>query len=1264
MRSAVNMSPKFDVLAKKRFDVDVVLGRPRSQPVLLNPTPVQKAGFQLGWCLGFLESRFGAMPHFVNAYLLCPVYASGLPAAVINIASLREWRYVAEFVAGWQDCELEKDDTVAALAWFERAGIDPVRGISRWVLAHLDELVCTFAFEVTELPRIGIRVVQISDTSTPATLDPIAKEESAALDDRVYVTPYTSIDSSAGLTESGIGEDERSSEPVEEQGGLFAEESPSSPDDLDAISTAEQPDRDVDEPDSAEALDDNDSGDRIAELPTSIEKPASSEAIRSFVIEQPILDRPRPTRISPASEEAGPLLLALPVDLRFMALFAELVLRDATRRGLMSRSLRWSLAELQAWGGIGKFLYRRMQAASFEWGYLKLWHGYVAGYHINAHEALGLAMLSHCAWVGRAKSDPGEIWKSVWDSLGSTARETWFQLEGSVRQNVRDAIRTACYRFGLRHAFDAGDTEQQAWLRTIQMQYGFSWNWEYLSEYHKPAIASDLMDPSSENYSAEFATLWECLLKFQRGLITKPAMERNLGGNPWLPADGVDGLLDRAERRPEQGRHDDTESPSGIFDEPGVHWPGAEPTGRVYLSEGLDELLSEDVYTLRVGRRLMPLRRTTDGFRIITGPDSGASCDVDLTQQRVGVAIERQGQPVISDEISFIPDNGLFSLYSAKSGKPVELEKPATLKTGYIFLCRSELTIRPELVGCEWRYVFGGGWMLTQLSGPLPPSFGVYLQDEKLWPAVYADNDADLAFESVRAVCEGGYWGEYARVRLTGLPDGVQPLRFVFAQHEFPISQDAAGSYIVEQFVLEPGLLHGVKQPRVRLRTWSQGRERIFDCSWVCPVIRGALVNADGAWKPLRGRSDKRYLKNARISVVLEEADGYVVNGNQICARLQNGRASLDGALISGWGEDLRAVYGLSTANRGCRLVEAVYDCGILTHVDFDPECERIVLSLDQAITPSDGHDVWRWTQGSARPEKSSVTASEGFQWFVPTCENDRPAFWAVSYNGIRLGSRWYGNRIEGILSPDLFGDDRWEEVARWLRWFKAPLLSTSLSGLVGRHATGMPVKTLRAWLLDDIALSEGARIGVDDGSGVGLVRHFLWDWIPSPEEAALALGSLGVLPNDYFTALMQGASQFTCVLEASPVLFASLIFWGLGQLYWDADAKSLSPICCKLRNQCSFGADAGKDNRISQSAWNENQESLLRAASGELGGVDTAYLSGAPLLETARNIVHRKFAKEADREALRLSFFSGSYRRWLAAKLLDDFHTVLISNE
>lgn len=51
-------------------------------------------------------------------------------------------------------------------------------------------------------------------------------------------------------------------------------------------------------------------------------------------------------------------------------------------------------------------------------------------------------------------------------------------------------------------------------------------------------------------------------------------------------------------------------------------------------------------------------------------------------------------------------------------------------------------------------------------------------------------------------------------------------------------------------------------------------------------------------------------------------------------------------------------------------------------------------------------------------------------------------------------------------------------------------------------------------------------------------------------------------------------------------------------------------------------------------------------------------------LLETARKMLKRDPVDGAHRDALQLSFFSNSYRRWLAARLIDEFKEVLISDE
>jgi len=699
-------------------------------------------------------------------------------------------------------------DTALARTWFDRAGIDAAKGVPHWVLSHVKELACEFADELAALPRIELSLQLDAEVAhDPSTIEMDGAAGSKEIVDHDW------DECALAETSSEATQDEEADRLTAGLGSLAVDDAPAPPDDLEAVCIIEGT-QGASESDPLEALEEPETGTPAVVVPTSVEQPRTSVATKRIELEHLVIDLPQPIpRIASTGVKSKPLWAVLPADLRFLALFADIALREATRLGLMSSTSRWSLAELQAWDGIGRFLYRHMQAASFEWPSLKEWSGDVAGYRINGYEAIGLAMLSHCAWVGRAQSNPGEIWPSVWESLGSTARETWFQHEGYVRANVRGAIRTACYRFGLRHAFDVGEGEQQAWLRTIQMQYGFSRNWEYLSEYHKPAIAGDLMDPDSDNYSPEFELLWDSVLKFQHRLITRSDLKRTLDGNPWLPADGVEGLIERAESRPAPPREPGCDTASGVFRDPEVHWQGNEPVGRVHLSDRLSDLLTGDEYTLHVGPRLMPIRRTSDGFRIIAGPEFRTGCDLELMHSRVSITIERQKEAVIGDEVSFEPENGLFSLYSAKNGKPLDLDRAANLTSGYTLLCRKELTVHPELVGCEWRQVFGGAWRMMQIPGSQP--FEVYLEDEKLWPVAASEQSIHALPVSLRAVCDGGYWGEQSKITLRGLPDEVQPLRFLFAQQEFAISQNAAGAYVVERFSLEPGLLYGINQPRV-----------------------------------------------------------------------------------------------------------------------------------------------------------------------------------------------------------------------------------------------------------------------------------------------------------------------------------------------------------------------------------------------------------------------------------------------------------------
>jgi hypothetical protein len=344
------------------------------------------------------------------------------------------------------------------------------------------------------------------------------------------------------------------------------------------------------------------------------------------------------------------------------------------------------------------------------------------------------------------------------------------------------------------------------------------------------------------------------------------------------------------------------------------------------------------------------------------------------------------------------------------------------------------------------------------------------------------------------------------------------------------------------------------------------------------------------------------------------------------------------------------------------RLTECVYDCAELTHVDPDRESKRIRLTLAHQIEPSPEHAVWVWEDGRAEPERAEIRGAEGRQWVVEGSARTRDQMaWAVSHNGVRLGSRWRGERAEAGLAKLIASHPDWAALARWLRWFKAPIAAGAVAETVRKRVSQAPLETLSAWLLDDDELPGRAYSAVvGDRDAALLVREYLWDWSPDCDQAAAALTELSIVPADHILAFTRGPGQLSAVLDASPLLLVAMVYWGLGQLFYAAEPKFLSPVCCKLRNQCSFGDQAGASNRITDVSWSERQHDLLRAAARELPGVSAQYLGGNPLVDTARKIVKREPCDPVHHESLWLALTSDSYRRWLAARLLNDFYGIL----
>jgi hypothetical protein len=325
-----------------------------------------------------------------------------------------------------------------------------------------------------------------------------------------------------------------------------------------------------------------------------------------------------------------------------------------------------------------------------------------------------------------------------------------------------------------------------------------------------------------------------------------------------------------------------------------------------------------------------------------------------------------------------------------------------------------------------------------------------------------------------------------------------------------------------------------------------------------------------------------------------------------------------------------------------------------LSRADQHPESEYATLTLDHRIEPGPGYAVWIWV-ASERPRRVNVVGHEAFQWLVSSSElSGQVMAWAISYDGVRQGSRWLlksDNHSEDLLSSGL----TWLQVAKWIRWFRAPFLRYEwMRSEIKERVSNQPIESLSAWLPENSEIADGALFEYGDKSGVALVREFLWDWIPGSEQAAEALLSLKILPSDFFQAVSKGADRLNFLVEASPVLFASMIVWGLGQFFYHAKAKDLVPVCCKVRNQCTFGIEVGSRDSISDLKWRDEQDRLLFQAGRDLGGVERSFLER--VFKTARQMVNRSETAVSDRESLRLALSNDSFRRWSSAQLIHEF--------
>ncbi len=240
--------------------------------------------------------------------------------------------------------------------------------------------------------------------------------------------------------------------------------------------------------------------------------------------------------------------------------------------------------------------------------------------------------------------------------------------------------------------------------------------------------------------------------------------------------------------------------------------------------------------------------------------------------------------------------------------------------------------------------------------------------------------------------------------------------------------------------------------------------------------INGVALETENGWKPFdRSRDiDIEYFQSRRILVPLPPSwegeerklpeDWVFLEGDHFCQRHHGSVSSFRDSLY-GVGEPLVLSIGpYNYFSPGRKLTRGLLNSGVIRWVSrVDEHWE---LQLRRSLDLGEGYSIWAWLVGEDIPRQLNRD-----QWSqrenvceVRPAPDQSPEGFAISYHGAWLGARTASSGLTGIQQI-IERTPSWPATARWLRWWRAPLLHESLKTALKTTVEADPVNTLAAWL-------------------------------------------------------------------------------------------------------------------------------------------------------------------------------------------------------
>jgi len=960
----------------------------------------------------------------------------------------------------------------------------------------------------------------------------------------------------------------------------------------------------------------------------------------------------------PALEEAEAIFDSEPLlkdcDPSSVTFPLQLLARFVSRSASLRRCGVWSLAELpwaeedlrmiRAWSQIGTFDFTDIRRQTVTYGSARM----------DGAEAVALTFLACCSDIAMARADESEMWPTIHATFGPDLRSRLFQGPGIPKVRIREATERICSKLGIRHVF--GREGEQSWRRTVFLQFGMTrsgrqrlpWWLTYASTV--PVAVEDLL--SSPNLRSEsFGEFWRTLQRYRAGQISHLQATSALKGNPWVFASEIESVLSAAIDRRDLPRSGESlidtsaEGADRLLGAPLLSWRRETPVFEIPLRTG-SRWLTEPRYVLVLynGKRVTATRR--DGEYRLEG-----KLEVDLTTHEVTIDLRLNQVSCLPKPLSITltPEDTEFVFYDLASGESLPGGNEKFIQCHpYALLARSSLETTVETH--EMRRVFDGEWILSAYRNGIPPSLEILRNGQVVWTTrdISEPSNGRLA-PKFRAACAGGRWGEPATFTVEPIPE-MTATHLLICGRRIPLEMSTAG-ICRASLALSPDL--SFENLRVRVECITKNRVRWFGAELTMGPVQGISIETEDGWKVLKETADMdaEYLRLHRIVTRLPSRfDGEDVSiddwawmeGPHFCGRPRTS-ASVVGGTVHAVGDSLRLSAG--PYNRpllgGTIIARSVIHSGVVGWIEGSESDWQIQFRRNFELGES--HDIWAWPSQSDVPrvlDRSTWWQEDNI------CHvrhgGDSLLALAVSFEGGWLGARTSAQGWAG------FGDllrscENWAILARWLKWWRVPLLHPALRAEASALARRAPIDTLRSWG-SRIELSFPARFSEDYEDAWRMVTQtFLWDWLPTKNESGEALSSFGLLTGELADDFSRSWAGYEEMLGIHPLLFVQLAARGTACLYPD-NSSARGTLLERLRNQI-LDIDPGASHEAVLRALREAQQMAARAMA-----VDESFVAKS-LLRDAVALISGNLARSDNlRVALANSYAVPQY---LAATIL-----------